>query len=167
MSLPPQVPGGLQYRGDYLVPVGEALAASHGAALAGPDATIADRRTVARSRPRLHDCENAGRHPSRIWPPSAWCRTYFPASTRLLAGGAVERAIATLQERGLIYEGVLEPPQAAKPRTTGSPAPKPCSAPPNSATTSIARCAKATAATPISPTTSPTTRTRWRAARNS
>jgi arginyl-tRNA synthetase len=31
------VPGGLQYRGDYLVPVGVALAQVHGAALAGPD----------------------------------------------------------------------------------------------------------------------------------
>src|ERR1700733_3736949 len=33
------VPGGLQYRGDYLVPVGEALARTHGVALATPDKT--------------------------------------------------------------------------------------------------------------------------------
>ena len=39
------VPGGLQYRGEYLVPVGQALAATHGAALAGPDASPAARRT--------------------------------------------------------------------------------------------------------------------------
>ena len=37
-----QVPGGLQYRGDYLVPVGEALLARHGKALAGPGGTVAD-----------------------------------------------------------------------------------------------------------------------------
>ena len=30
------VPGGLQYRGEYLIPVGEALAAEHGTALAEP-----------------------------------------------------------------------------------------------------------------------------------
>ena len=36
------VPGGLQYRGDYLVPVGEALFAEHGGALAGPGGTVAD-----------------------------------------------------------------------------------------------------------------------------
>ncbi len=34
------VPGGLQYRGDYLVPVGDALARAHGSALATPDKTI-------------------------------------------------------------------------------------------------------------------------------
>ena len=31
------IPGGLQYRGDYLVPVGEALKAAFGASLAAPD----------------------------------------------------------------------------------------------------------------------------------
>ena len=36
------VPGGLQYKGEYLVPVGEALFAGHGGALAGPGGTIAD-----------------------------------------------------------------------------------------------------------------------------
>ena len=36
-----QVPGGLQYRGDYLVPVGAALAKQHGASLAQPDLGIA------------------------------------------------------------------------------------------------------------------------------
>ena len=36
-----EVPGGLQYRGDYLVAVGEALAERYGASLAGPGGTIA------------------------------------------------------------------------------------------------------------------------------
>jgi len=35
------VPGGLQYGGDYLVPVGQSLARTHGTALATPDKTIA------------------------------------------------------------------------------------------------------------------------------
>src|ERR1700733_3878507 len=36
-----EIPGGLQYRGEYLVPVGEQLAAIHGASLALPDLGIA------------------------------------------------------------------------------------------------------------------------------
>ena len=39
---PPQVPGGLQYRGDYLVPVGEALAQRTATSLAAPDGGIAE-----------------------------------------------------------------------------------------------------------------------------
>src|SRR3984885_3018422 len=35
-----EVPGGLQYRGDYLVPVGQSLAVIHGSTLATPDKTI-------------------------------------------------------------------------------------------------------------------------------
>ncbi|MGY2498937.1 hypothetical protein, partial [Klebsiella pneumoniae] len=37
-----RVPGGLQYRGEYLIPVGEAIARAHGARLAAPDLTPAD-----------------------------------------------------------------------------------------------------------------------------
>ena len=36
-----EVPGGLQYRGEYLIPVGERLAEQYGASLAQPDGTIA------------------------------------------------------------------------------------------------------------------------------
>ena len=40
-----QVPGGLQYRGDYLVPVGQALAAKFGASLAVPETQVAPPET--------------------------------------------------------------------------------------------------------------------------
>ena len=36
-----EIPGGLQYRGEYLIPVGEHLARVHGAALAQPDLDVA------------------------------------------------------------------------------------------------------------------------------
>src|SRR4051812_13677796 len=36
-----EVPGGLQYRGEYLIPIGERLAAQYGASLAQPDGGIA------------------------------------------------------------------------------------------------------------------------------
>ncbi|MDE2516687.1 MAG: arginine--tRNA ligase [Rhodospirillales bacterium] len=108
------VPGGLQYRGEYLIAVGEALLAAHGPALAGPDATPA--------------------------PPALWLATVretavammmasiredlallgvtqdvFSSERALVAAGAVDRAIATLDAKGLIYEGVLEPPRGKTP----------------------------------------------------
>ena len=57
------VPGGLQYRGDYLVPVGEALAQRYGDTLAG--AGLRHRRPgqLARHRARLHHRRDDARHP--------------------------------------------------------------------------------------------------------
>ncbi len=109
-----QVPGGLQYGGDYLVPVGLALVAGYGDGLAGPRATIA--------------------------PPAGWLdlvrdvtigmmlesiredlaalgveQDVFSSERALLESGAADRAIEHLHERGLIYEGVLEPPKGKTP----------------------------------------------------
>lgn len=108
------VPGGLQYGGDYLVPVGQALAAEFGGTLAGPGATIAD--------------------------PAGWMDTVrafaigmmlasirtdlaslgvnfdlFSSEKALLDSGAPDAAIAQLQADGLVYEGVLEPPKGKLP----------------------------------------------------
>jgi arginyl-tRNA synthetase len=108
------VPGGLQYRGDYLIPVGAALAEKYGAALAGPDATPA--------------------------PPELWLDTVrdtaiammlagikedlaalgvvhdvFTSERALLESGAADRAIEQLRAKNLIYEGVLEPPKGKTP----------------------------------------------------
>jgi arginyl-tRNA synthetase len=109
-----QVPGGLQYRGDYLVPVGAALAEKYGAALAGPDATPA--------------------------PPSLWLDTVrdtaiammlvgirqdlaalgvvhdvFTSERELLERGAVDFAVSRLAVHGFIREGILEPPKGKTP----------------------------------------------------
>jgi len=104
------VPGGLQYRGEYLIPVGEALAATHGAALAGPGGTIAPPETwhslVRHTAIEMNlasikeDLALLGVH-----------QEVFSSERALLESGAVDAAIATLQERGLIYEGVLDPPK--------------------------------------------------------
>ncbi len=108
------VPGGLQYRGAYLIPIGQDLAARHGGSLAGPDATIA--------------------------PPTAWVDTVrdfaiermlaairadlaalgvvhdvFTSERAVLETGAVDRTIDTLRAKNLIYEGVLEPPRGKTP----------------------------------------------------
>ena len=108
------VPGGLQYRGEYLVPVGQALAAEFGDRLAGPGLTPAD--------------------------PAAWLETVkafaiaamlasiredldalgvrfdlFSSERELLDSGAPDAAIAQLQADGLLYEGVLDPPKGKTP----------------------------------------------------
>ncbi len=108
------VPGGLQYRGDYLVPVGAALAATHGTALAGPDGTpapsalwldIVRDTTMAMMLASIkEDLAALGVH-----------HDIFTSERSLLQSGAVDRAIELLQEKGLIYEGVLEPPKGKTP----------------------------------------------------
>ncbi len=107
-------PTGLQYKGDYLIPVGEALAATHGTALAGPDLTIADpalwmapvRDTaVAMMLAGIRaDLELLGvRH------------AVFSSERALVERGAADALIARLDAAGLIYEGVLEPPKGKTP----------------------------------------------------
>jgi arginyl-tRNA synthetase len=108
------VPGGLQYRGDYLVPIGEALAERFGASLAGEGATVA--------------------------PPALWLDTVrdfaiakmlvsiredlaalgvvhdvFSSERALLESGAVDVCVGRLRDAGLIYRGVLEPPKGKLP----------------------------------------------------
>ena len=105
------VPGGaLQYRGDYLLPIAGILHDAHGAGLA-----------------------DAGRRPL---PPAVWFETVrglaldsllgqirddlarlgvrhdvFTSESAILAAGAADAAIGRLDQAGLLYEGVLEPPK--------------------------------------------------------
>ena len=53
--------------------------------------------------------------------------------------GAIEECLTALDQRGLIYTGVLEPPKGKTARTIGSRGRRLCSAPPNSATMSTGR----------------------------
>ena len=108
------VPGGLQYRGDYLVPVGEALARVHGAALAGPDLTVAppeDWLVTVRDTAIAHML-TAIREDLREL---GVTQDVFTSERALLDSGAVDRAIEQLRAKGLIYEGVLEPPRGKTP----------------------------------------------------
>ena len=108
------VPGGLQYKGDYLVPVGEALLARHGAALAGPGGTVAEpsvwldtvrEETVAAMLVGIRaDLAALGVVPD-VW----------TSERALVAEGAVDRVIERLAAQDLIYEGVLEPPKGKTP----------------------------------------------------
>jgi arginyl-tRNA synthetase len=108
------VPGGLQYRGDYLVPVGEALARDHGASLAGDGVTIASPekwldlvRTVAVDMMMVSIREDLAL--------LGVTQDVFSSERALAETGATDTVIATLRDKGLIYEGVLEPPKGKTP----------------------------------------------------
>jgi arginyl-tRNA synthetase len=109
-----EVPGGLQYRGDYLIPIGERLAELHGTALAQPDGGIAapelwldivrDFTVEAMMRETREDLLLLGVD-----------QDVFSSERAMIDSGAVDASIEWLQSRGLIYEGVLEPPKGKTP----------------------------------------------------
>jgi len=108
------VPGGLQYRGDYLVAVGQALRAEYADALAGPGGGIADPAlwfdrvrafAVAAMMASIRtDLAQLGVQPD-----------VFTSERALVEAGAADRVIELLRTQGLIYEGVLEPPKGKTP----------------------------------------------------
>ena len=108
------VPGGLQYRGDYLIPVGQSLAQAHGVALATSDKTIAapdvwldivrDFTIDAMMRDVREDLALLGIQ-----------QDVFTSERVLVASGAADSIIDKLDADGLIYEGVLDPPKGRTP----------------------------------------------------
>jgi arginyl-tRNA synthetase len=108
------VPGGLQYSGDYLVPVGQALAAEFGTTLAGPDATPAPPALwLDRVRDFTIDTMLAGIREDLA--ALGVVQDVFTSERALLESGAADAAIGMLRARNLIYEGVLEPPRGKAP----------------------------------------------------
>jgi arginyl-tRNA synthetase len=108
------IPGGLQYRGEYLVPVGEALRARHGDSLAEPGGMpagtahwldpVRDTTVDMMMAAIREDLEALGvRH------------DVFVSERALIAEGRLEQAEALLAARGLIYHGILEPPKGKTP----------------------------------------------------
>ena len=100
-----EIPEGL-YPGDYLVPVGRALAAEHGDAFANaPESEWLERfrrETVAAMIELIKaDLALLGIH-----------HDLFASEARVQASGAADRALATLRAKGLIYEGALERPKS-------------------------------------------------------
>ncbi|MCR0981347.1 arginine--tRNA ligase [Roseomonas populi] len=107
------IPGGLQYRGEYLVPVGQALQQKHGDALA-PGGVPADPSlwldtvrefTVAAMMDEIRDDLAA----------LGVTHDVFISEAALVRSGEADKAIAALASRGLVYEGVLEPPKGKLP----------------------------------------------------
>ena len=107
-------PTGLQYRGDYLIPVGQALYEQYGTTLATAQLGVAD--------PALWFDRVRGLALSMMMTEIradlallGVSQTVFSSERALLERGAVDRAIETLDAKGLIYEGVLEPPKGKTP----------------------------------------------------
>ena len=109
-----EVPGGLQYRGAYLIPVGEALAAAHGPALAGEGLGVAAPQlwfeTVRETALGMmmagirEDLDLLGVN-----------FDVFSSEYALAERHATDATIARLDEMGLIYQGILEPPKGKLP----------------------------------------------------
>ena len=108
------IPGGLQYRGEYLVPVGEALAAQFGDSLAEPGAlpagathwldSVRDFTVAAMMAAIREDLAALGVQ-----------HDIFISERQVVAEGWLERAEAMLAAKDLIYVGVLEPPKGKTP----------------------------------------------------
>jgi arginyl-tRNA synthetase len=107
------VPGGLQYRGEYLVPVGEALKQQHGDSLA-PGArpafsedrlALVQRTAVAMMMAEIREDLAA----------LGVVHDVFISELALVQDGVADRAIGDLAAKGLVYEGVLEPPKGKLP----------------------------------------------------
>ncbi|SMR72947.1 arginyl-tRNA synthetase [Aliiroseovarius halocynthiae] len=97
------------YPGDYLIPLGEALKAKVGDAYVGkPEADwlveIREYATEAMMDLIREDLAMLGVK-----------MDVFYSEKSLYGTGRIEGAIATLEGKGLIYEGVLEPPKGKKP----------------------------------------------------
>jgi arginyl-tRNA synthetase len=109
-----EVPGGLQYRGDYLIPVGEQLAAIHGAALALPDRRIAA-PDVWIDQVRAFAIDAMMQEVREDLRRLGVSQQVFSSERALVASGAADAVIDSLHADGLIYEGVLEPPKGKTP----------------------------------------------------
>jgi arginyl-tRNA synthetase len=99
-----EIPEGL-YPGDYLKPVGAALAAEFGEAYAdAPESAWLEtfrRETVAAMLDLIRaDLAGLGVH-----------HDLFASEYEVQQSGAVERAFALLDEKGLVYKGTLPPPK--------------------------------------------------------
>jgi arginyl-tRNA synthetase len=109
-----EVPGGLQYKGEYLIEVGNTLATRYEARLATADLGIAspeiwldvvkDLTIDAMMTEIREDLRLLGVR-----------QDIFSSERALVAAGAVDAIIEKLHADGLIYQGVLEPPKGKTP----------------------------------------------------
>ncbi|MGH7067163.1 MAG: arginine--tRNA ligase [Acetobacteraceae bacterium] len=118
IPIPPEefsvaVPGGLQYRGEYLIPVGIALRDRYADALARPDPLQPSRETIAIVREfAITEMMRAIREDLALL---GVIPDVFTSERALLEAGAADRAIGRLAAAGLLYEGKLPPPKGKLP----------------------------------------------------
>lgn len=108
-----QVSGGLQYRGEYLIPVGLQLAAAEGASLADDGDIAAPHIWLDKVRDfAVAEMLAAIREDLALLGVQ---QDVFTSERALVEAGAADQAIEKLRVAGLIYEGVLEPPRGKTP----------------------------------------------------
>jgi arginyl-tRNA synthetase len=109
-----EVPGGLQYKGEYLIAVGETLKAELGLALATPDKTIAspDLWLDTVKNLTIDAMMTEIREDLRLLGVQ---QDIYSSERKLVTSGAADAIIEKLHADGLIYEGVLEPPKGKTP----------------------------------------------------
>ncbi|PTE15106.1 arginine--tRNA ligase [Pseudogemmobacter blasticus] len=107
-GLEPEIREGL-YPGDYLIPVGEALKAKYGDSLLdkGEQVWLADVRDFASAMMMQMIREDLAALGVRM--------DVYSSEKALYGTGEIEAAIEELREKGLIYEGTLEPPKGKEP----------------------------------------------------
>ncbi len=109
-----EVPGGLQYRGEYLIPVGQALADQFGPSLAAPGVRV---DAPDRWLPVVRDIA-LGMMLESIRQDLAALgvrHDVFSSERALVNSGAADAMIERMRAQGLIYEGTLEPPKGKTP----------------------------------------------------
>jgi arginyl-tRNA synthetase len=109
-----EVPGGLQYRGEYLIQVGTALAAQFGTSLADAHRGIAAPH-VWLERVRDFTIETLMHEMREDLRVLGVRQEVFTSERALIAVGAVDATIERLRADGLIYEGTLEAPKGKLP----------------------------------------------------
>ncbi|HEY0184714.1 MAG TPA: arginine--tRNA ligase [Rhodopila sp.] len=109
-----EVPGGLQYKGEYLIGVGQTLAKEYQAALATADLGIESPEVwldVVKDH-TINAMMTEVREDLRLLGVQ---QDVFTSERALVASGAADAVIERLHADGLIYEGVLEPPKGKTP----------------------------------------------------
>ncbi len=109
-----EVPGGLQYRGEYLIPVAEALVAAHGDGLASehkgiaaPEVWLEIVRELALAMMMASVREDLA--------VLGVVQDVYSSERELVGRKVTDSTIERLREQGLIYEGILEPPKGKTP----------------------------------------------------
>lgn len=130
---PESTQGALQYRGDYLVPVGQKLAAELGETLRPVPLDAAEPGLL--NSPLVAACRAVGWAISAEWlfrirefavaemmdairedlAALGVAHDVFISEAQLVRDGVADAAIAALSAKGLVYEGVLEPPKGKTP----------------------------------------------------
>ncbi|MGC6472028.1 MAG: arginine--tRNA ligase [Parvibaculales bacterium] len=112
-----EIPEGL-YPGDYLVPVGQAYLAHYGAEAFAQGETQQLSQAKHIALPMIMDMIKADLEALGVQ------HDIFVSEQSLHDSGAVSGALATLDAKGLIYEGVLEPPKGKTPPPDWEPQPQ-------------------------------------------